>query len=278
MIDVTNLTKSYRKKEVLNDVTFHLDEGGIHGLLGRNGVGKSTLLGILAGQIRADGGEIRVMGHKPFDNAQLMDLVAFTGVDTPYPGGWTGRAILEAAALRYPRWDEQGAAELVESFALSEALSTRYNSLSRGQKAMLGIIVGLASGAPLTLLDEPYVGLDAHNSRVFYEHLLRAGRSGRTILMATHHIHESAKVLDTFLILGRDGTIARHVDIADIADEYVVAIAPELPEFSSVLARRHTAELDRALVPRGELDGSVRGLRTENADLDDVIDAMLEVS
>lgn len=277
MITARNLTKSFKNNDVLNGVTFSLGSGGIHGLLGRNGVGKSTLLGVLAGQTKPDGGEVTVFDHTPFDNAKVMDQVVLAGVDTPYPDNWSGRAILQAASLRYPRWDDQGARQLVEEFALGGAMSGKYGSLSRGQKAMVGIIVGLASGAPLTLLDEPYVGLDTHNRRVFYQRLLRMSESGRTFLMATHHIHESAKVLDSFLILGRDGKVARHEDVADIVDEFVTVTAPDLPEIPNAIAYRRSPDLDRALVPR-EHAASVPGARTGNADLDDIIDAMLEVS
>ncbi|WP_257159202.1 ATP-binding cassette domain-containing protein [Corynebacterium cystitidis] len=277
MITTTDLTKSYKNKDVLTGVTFHLEQGGIHGLLGRNGVGKSTLLGILAGQIKADGGTAEVMGYAPFDNAELMDEVVLAGVDTPYPAAWSAQAILQAAALRYPRWDEQGANRLAGDFALEGMLDTKYSALSRGQKAMLGIIVGLASGAPLTLLDEPYVGLDTHNRRVFYQHLLEMSNSGRTFIMATHHIHESAKVLDSFIVLGRDGKVARHVDVADVADEYVLASAPDLDEVPGALAFRRSPELDRALIPRADA-ANLPGARLENADLDDIIDAMLEES
>lgn len=278
MIEVANLTKSFFLTRVLAGVTLRLGDGGIHGLLGRNGVGKSTLLGILAGQIKHDGGEVEVMGQIPFDNAAVMDRVALTGVDTPYPSSWTGRTILEAAALRYPRWDQAAAQALITDFDLGGVLATRFSAMSRGQKAMVGIVVGLASGAPLTMLDEPYVGLDTHNRDVFYRHLLRAGESERTFLVATHHIHESAKVLDSFLILGRDGRLQRHESVADVADAYVVATAPELPDLPGVLGMRRSAELDRALLPRDALTRPIRGLRTSNAAIDDVIDALLEVS
>ncbi|AWB84888.1 ATP-binding cassette domain-containing protein [Corynebacterium liangguodongii] len=277
MITARNLTKSYRKKDVLTGVDLDLEAGGIHGLLGRNGVGKSTLLGIIGGQIKASSGELRVFGEQPWDNARVMDAVALTGVDTPYPGAWSGAAILEAAGLRYPRWDEDGARSLVDDFALTGALETRYSFMSRGQKAMIGIVVGLASCAPLTLLDEPYVGLDTHNRRVFYEHLLAMGESGRTFIVATHHVHESAKVLDSFLILGRDGRIARHCNAADVADEYVVLSAPALPRIDEALDLRGSAGLQRALVPRSAAAG-VGVVRKDTADLDDVIGAMLEAS
>lgn len=209
------LEKNFRKKPVLTGVSFCLPEGGVHGLLGRNGVGKSTLLRIIAGQLKRSAGAITVFGQAPFDRADVMDRVCLAGVDVAYPDGWSGEDILSAAALRYPNWDEAFAQQLRGDFELDAALSTQYSKMSRGQRAMIGIIVGFASGSELTLLDEPYVGLDVHNTKVFYRHLLEQSAGQRTFVLATHHIEEAAKILDSALVLGRDGTVSAHVQAED---------------------------------------------------------------
>ena len=220
MIHARNLHKKFRPEPVLDGLDLELSQGGVHGLLGRNGVGKSTLLQLIAGQMKPNSGELTVFGQRPFDNAQVMDRVALTGVDVAYPGSWRVRDVLVGAQLRYPSWDQASAQELVKDFALEQTLENRYGTLSRGQRAMVGIVVGLASGAPLTLLDEPYVGLDVHNTRVFYSHLLSLVGGNRTIIMATHHIEDAAKVLDSALVLGRNGRIAAHL-WADDVDDYI---------------------------------------------------------
>lgn len=274
MITARKLTKSFREKTVLDAIDLDLEPGGIHGLLGRNGVGKSTLLSLVAGQLKPTDGSLEVLGHKPFDNAAVMDRVALTGVDVAYPGSWSVRDILTGAQLRYPAWDRAIADTLVSDFALDGAMKTSYGELSRGQRAMVGNIVGLASGAELTLLDEPYVGLDVHNTDVFYRHLLELSGTGRTFIMATHHIEDAAKLLDSALILGRDGRIAAHVSAED-ADNYVVATG-SFDEPEHALAYRRTDAGSRALLP---LDAaSSVNARTSPADLGDVIESLLEVS
>lgn len=222
-ISTRDLTRSYGKKEVLTGVDLELGPG-IHGLLGRNGVGKSTLLSIIGGQMKPTAGTIEVFGEQPFDNARVMDNTCLTGVDTAYPGAWSAKNVLKGASLRYPNWDRAFADELAGDFNLD--LDTTYSDLSRGQRAMLAIVIGLASRTELLLLDEPYVGLDTHNTSVFYRHLLAQADTGRTIVMATHHIEDAAKVLDTATILGRDGRVARHIRPSD-ADAYAVS-GPEL--------------------------------------------------
>lgn len=219
IVRADGLEKHFGKKHVLNGVSFDLPSGGIHGLLGRNGVGKSTLLQIVAGQLKSSGGAVEVFDMQPFDNAAVMDRVALTGVDVGYPASWSGKDILKGAQLRYPKWDDGLARRLIDDFDLDEALGTTYSKMSRGQRAMVGNIVGIASGAELTLLDEPYVGLDVHNTNVFYRHLLDVAEGGRTFVMATHHIEEASKILSSALVLGRDGKVSAHV-AADDADAH----------------------------------------------------------
>ena len=226
-IHTSQLTRRFRTKNVLNGVDLDLGPG-IHGLLGRNGVGKSTLLRIIAGQLKPTSGTVEVFGERPFDNARVMDRTCLTGVDTAYPGSWSGADVIKGARLRYRHWDQQRADSLIADFAMDQALETRYEKLSRGQRAMVAIVIGLAAGTDLLLLDEPYVGLDTHNTDVFYRHLLAQADTGRTIVMATHHIEDAAKVLDTAVVLGREGAVAKQC-VPEDADAFAVAGGELLP-------------------------------------------------
>lgn len=275
-VTARGLVKSYREKQVLTGLDLEVAEHGIHGLLGRNGTGKSTLLGILAGQVPHTTGELEVFGRTPFDNATVMNQVVYAGIDVPFPAGWRPDTIFETAARRYPGWHQPTAEHLVAELGLD--LRTKYSRLSRGQRSMVGIIVGLAARAPLTLLDEPYLGLDTHNRGVFYTTLLQEMEAHpRTTVLATHDIADSVKLLDTFLILGRDGRLRHHLDAADLDDAYVVVSGPRLPALDAALSRTVIAGSARALVPRSALAGvDTRGLRVEPADLDEVVTALLE--
>lgn len=226
-IHTRGLTRRFGSNDVLNGVDLDLGPG-IHGLLGRNGVGKSTLLKIIAGQLKPTSGTVEVFGVRPFDKARVMDNTCLTGVDTAYPDTWSGADVIKGARLRYRTWDQQLADQLTADFAMNKTLETRYGKLSRGQRAMVAIVIGLASGTELLLLDEPYVGLDTHNTDVFYRHLLAQVDTGRTIVMATHHIEDAAKVLDAASVLGREGTVVRQCGPED-ADGFAVAGGELLP-------------------------------------------------
>lgn len=276
VVTARGLTKNYKNKKVLSGIDVELAEGELHGLLGRNGTGKSTLLSLLAGQIPHSAGELSVFDQHPFDNPAVMDRVVYSGVDVPFPAGWHPTTIFAAAAQRYPHWNQATADELIAEFALDTG--TGYARLSRGQRSMVGIIIGLAARAPLTLLDEPYLGLDVHNRGIFYSALLREIIDcPRTVVLATHHIEESAKLLDTFLILGRDGRLHHQIEAAQLDDAYVTVTGAQLPPLEDVLGSAEVAGRVRALVPRSSLTNvDSRGLMVESADLDQVLSALLE--
>lgn len=140
---------------------------------------------------------------------------------------------------------------------------------------MVGNIVGLASGAELLLCDEPYVGLDTHNTDVLYRHLLDLTDSGRTVIVATHHIADAAKLLDSALILGRDGKVAAHLTPED-ADVYVVATGSFDKPYGALAYQRSPAG-DRAILP-AETAEHITGVRVKPVDFDELIDAALEVN
>lgn len=161
-----------------------------------------------------------------------MDKIVYAGIDIPFPASWRVRTIVEAAALRYPAWHQPTVRTLGEEFVLDP--QAKCGELSRGQPSMVGIIIGLSARAPLTLLGEPYLGLDVQNPKVFYTRLLREREEHpRTTILATHHIEESAKLPDTFLILGRDGQLSHDCTAEESAEDYVSVDDISLPLIST---------------------------------------------
>lgn len=216
MITAHNLSTGYRRNsEVLQGMSFTLEPGLIHGLIGRNGSGKTTLLRVLAGQLAADG-EVEVFGEPPFDRASVMDRLVLAGIDAPLPDRWSVSTLLDVAAARWHSWDPARAAELVSRFDLSP--DTRYSELSRGQKSAASIVLAVASGCELLLLDEPYLGLDVAKREQFYRTLRE--ETGRTIVLSTHHLHEAEKLLDTVLYID-DGRVILHGAIDEVSARFV---------------------------------------------------------
>ncbi|WP_062204251.1 ABC transporter ATP-binding protein [Demequina salsinemoris] len=202
ILEAQGLTRRFGDVVALDDVTFRLDEPGIHGLLGRNGAGKTTLMNLLTGQDLPTSGRALLHGHDPAAGAHGFGRVAFIKESQAYPEGFKGRHVLRAAAAVYPRWDDAYAARLVHEF---QAPLDRYmKKLSRGQRSAVGAIVALASRADVTLLDEPYAGLDAVARQMLYERLIEDfGEHPRVIVMSTHLIDEAADLFERVLVLDK---------------------------------------------------------------------------
>jgi len=200
VIEVSGLTRHYGKVKAVQDVSFQVEEGSICGLLGRNGAGKTTVMRLITGQAFASAGNIRVFGENPVENAEVLARTCFVRESQIYPDSFRGKHVLRAAAHLFPNWDADYAARLVDEFRVP--LDRRMKKMSRGQRSAVGVIVGLASRAELTLLDEPYAGLDAVARQLFYDHLLADySENPRTIILSTHLIDEASKLLNHVLVV-----------------------------------------------------------------------------
>jgi ABC-2 type transport system ATP-binding protein len=200
-ISVTGLTRRYRDQIVLHDVSFTLPGGTITGLLGRNGAGKTTLLRILAGQEFPSSGSARVLGAPPAENEDVLRRLLFVREDQAYPDIKVGQA-LRAASWFCPNWDAGLASSLLDDFGVRA--NNAVQRLSRGQRSALGITIGLAARAEVTLFDEPYAGLDAVARQIFYDRLLADfAEFPRTVLLSTHLIDEAAALFEGVIVIDR---------------------------------------------------------------------------
>ncbi|MDG4784764.1 ABC transporter ATP-binding protein [Micromonospora sp. WMMD1102] len=202
VVGARHVSKRFRDVTALDDVSFTLEENRIHGLLGRNGAGKTTLMQIMTGQLLASSGELTIGGKPPYENEAVLSRVCFVKESQTYPQYFKVRHALESARLLFPGWDEDFAQTLLADFRLP--VDRHVRKLSRGMHSMLGIVIGLASRAPLTLFDEPYLGLDAVARHLFYDHLLTDyAEHPRTVLLSTHLIDEVGELLEHVLLLDR---------------------------------------------------------------------------
>jgi len=195
-----HVTKQYRGVMAVQDVSFRLEEGKIYGILGRNGAGKTTLLHMLTGQLWPTSGEILIGGQPPFENRSVLQNICFIKESQQYIKHLSVQQTLQLARSFFPHWDEALAWDLMGVFGLPARRKVK--QLSRGMESALGIIIGLASRAPITLFDEPYLGLDAAGRNLFYERLLQDyTEHPRTIVLSTHLIDEVSKLFEHVLIL-----------------------------------------------------------------------------
>jgi ABC-2 type transport system ATP-binding protein len=205
-ISVAGVSRRYRGTLAVDHVSFDIEPGSITGLLGRNGAGKTTLLRIIAGQEFPSAGSVAVLGASPADGDAMPHRMVFVREDQRYPEyggrGFTVRHALRAASWFYPDWDPGLAFALLADFGLP--LNRRVMKLSRGMRSALGIVIGLAARAEVTLFDEPYAGLDPVARQLFYDRLLADyAEHPRTVLLSTHLIDEAAGLMERVVVIDR---------------------------------------------------------------------------
>lgn len=200
VIEVKNLSKAYKDTTAVDKVSFTIEANKIYGLLGRNGAGKTTIMQMITAQLFATEGEIRIFGEHPYENQKVIQQVCFIKEGQKYPDLFTVRDVMEIAANVYPNWDGEYAKELIEVFRLP--MKRLVKKLSRGMLSSVGIIVGLASRAPITIFDEPYLGLDAVARELFYDQLIEDyTEHPRTIILSTHLIDEVSRLLEHIIVI-----------------------------------------------------------------------------
>ncbi len=258
-ISTAELTRRYRGQLALDHVTFDLEPGSITGLLGRNGAGKTTLLRILAGHEFASAGTVTVLGASPVENETVLRQMVFVREDQTYPD-FRVRHAVQVASWFYPNWSHELAGALIEEFNLP--LNRRIKKLSRGMRSALGIVIGLAARAEVTLFDEPYAGLDPVARQLFYDRLLADyAEHPRTVLLSTHLIDEAAGLLERVVVIDR-GRIVLNMDADDLRGAATSVSGPAIAvaEFTagrSVWDRRRIASQESAVVA-GTLDETDR--------------------
>jgi ABC-2 type transport system ATP-binding protein len=235
-IEIDHLRLNYGNVTALDDLTLTLPGGRIYGLLGRTGSGKTSLLSVLAAFRKATSGTVRVQGQPVFENSRITSQICLIreAGDTVDKSDPVEDALKLAEHMR-PRWDTDYAASLVDLFQLP--MRTHIGDLSRGQRSLLGIILGLASRAPLTMFDESHLGMDSPSRYAFYDALLADFMAHpRTIIISTHLIEEVASLLEQVAIIDKGRLVlfeeteslrARGVTVtgpADAVDDFVAGL------------------------------------------------------
>jgi ABC-2 type transport system ATP-binding protein len=263
-IELRDLTLRYGSTSALDRMSLLLDGPAIHGLLGRNGSGKTSLLSLVAAFRRPTAGEVLLDGQPVFENPEATRRICFirgTGdtVEHDWPGDKVKHALGLAAELR-DGWDAEYAARLVDRFALPT--SRRVPELSRGQRSALGVILGLASRAPVTIFDESYLGLDAPSRYAFYDELLAEHMERpRTFVISTHLIEEVAPLFEQVTIIDA-GRLVLQAPADDLRERGAAITGPAeaVSAFTRDLDVLATKQLGptRSDTVYGEVDDAVR--------------------
>jgi ABC-2 type transport system ATP-binding protein len=276
-----DVTMRFREHTALDGVTTTFERDSITGLLGRNGAGKTTLMQLLTGHRVPTSGRVEVFGARPYENDAVLGRICFIKEGQRYPDHFRVCDALDAAAMLFPAWDADLAHSLLRDFDLPAKRPVK--KLSRGMTSAVGIIIGLASRAEVTLFDEPYLGLDAVARQLFYDRLLADyAEHPRTVVLSTHLIEEIASLLERVLLIDR-GRVLLDADAESLRGSALIVTGPQdkVAAFAGRHELLHTESLgghSRAVVRLlgggdGE-DARAAGLSSEPTSLQQLVVAM----
>lgn len=201
-IEVRHLTKSYRGRPALTDLTLSLPAGQIVGLMGDNGSGKTTLLKILAGVLADWQGEVTVCGHRPGPESKAQ--VSFLPDTSFLPDRYTCADAIGLYAEFFADFEAPKAAEMVEFFRLPPDRTLK--ELSKGMREKLQIALAMSRRARVYLLDEPISGVDPAARDVIMRGILTNFSEDALMVVSTHLIADIEPVVDSAVFL-RDGRV-----------------------------------------------------------------------
>ena len=246
-IEVENLKRSYRRKEALKGVSLTVPEGCVYGLVGENGAGKTTLIKHILGALKPQSGRVRVFGEDPVsDPVVVLADVGYLSEDREMPTWMRVKELLRYIQAFYPKWDPTYAEELREVFRLDP--EAKIKTLSRGERALAGLLIALAHRPKLLVLDEPSSGLDPVVRRDILGAIIRTvADEGRTVLFSSHLLDEVDRVADhvAMMVQGQivlsdrmDTVKESHCRVLVRFDSEQTA-TPKLPGALSISGNRH---------------------------------------
>ncbi|MEM1085824.1 MAG: ABC transporter ATP-binding protein [Verrucomicrobiota bacterium] len=203
MLDVKNLHKRFGKKPALEGVSFQVGEGQIYGLLGHNGAGKSTSLGIILGMVDPDKGEAKIDGISVQEKRATALRRVGSIFESPsfyeYLSGWENLRILSTYSGPF---DKKATEEVVERVGLTDRIGSKVRAYSHGMRQRLALAQSLLPMPKVLLLDEPTDGLDPEGIKWFRDFILTLRKErGMTVLFNSHLLAEVEQMCDRVAIL-----------------------------------------------------------------------------
>lgn len=220
MLEIKNISKSYGKKKVLDDVSFNIDGGRICGLLGLNGAGKSTLLKIICSLVFADAGEVFVLGRK-LDNDDKANApsIGFMIENPAFYSSLTARQNLNALSKLYPDIKKERIEHVLRLTGIFNQADVQVKKFSLGMKQRLYFAYALLNMPKLLILDEPFNGIDPVSIKLFKDIIRALAEAGCTVVISGHVISELQSICDSAVIIDNGKILCTIDDISGISLE-----------------------------------------------------------
>lgn len=269
-LEIKNLNKSY-KDFSLDNVSFSLPQGGIMGLIGENGAGKSTIIKLIMNSIRRESGDITVLGKaNNIDFTKTKENIGVVLDEAYFPECMTPVQINKCMKYTYTNWSEKQFLDYIEKFGLP--LKKSFKEFSRGMKMKLSIAVAMSHDAKLLILDEATSGLDPMAREeilnIFYD-FTRA--ENHTILISSHIISDLEKLCDYITFIHK-GKILFSEEKDQLFEDYAILRCgnedlKRIPK-EQILGKRSSAYSAEILVRRSK---DLKEFKLEKAGIEDII-------
>ena len=209
IIDVKNVNLTLGKTQILKDINVSFEQGKIHGLIGRNGSGKTMLMKCICGFIKPTSGEITVDGKrvgKDVDFPKKMGIIIETPGFIPYYSGYKNLKLLAGLNNRIGKKEIM---QSMEQVGLDPKLKRHVRKYSLGMRQRLGLAQAIMENPDLLILDEPFNGLDKDGVKDMREYLLSYKEQGKTILICSHSAEDISVLCETVHEMDK-GVISEH--------------------------------------------------------------------
>lgn len=206
MIEIKNLDFGYKKTPVFHNISLNLESGSIYGLLGENGVGKTTLLKLICGLQAPQKGICKVDGVNCFERRpSILQNIVFLPDEVSIPENSTPSKYVAELAPFYPNYSESVFRELMQSMDVDP--ERKFSEMSFGQQKKSMIACALSLGTDYVLLDEPTNGLDIPSKSDFRKLLTKRANEDSTIIISTHQVKDVENLIDPIIILTHDDVL-----------------------------------------------------------------------
>lgn len=214
MLEIKNISKSFDGFQAVKNAGISIAEGTVHGIIGENGAGKTTIIKCAAGIYKPDSGEITVDGMPVYDNPKAKSLIGYVADSNSYFGIYTIKQMIKFYKGVYKTFDEKRFNELNEIFKLN--VKKRVNQLSKGMQMRLALMLNMSIHPKVLILDEPTSGLDAIAKNAFNDMLISLVDDEKTaVLISSHHLSELERLCDSISLI-KDGDIYYQSDLDHI--------------------------------------------------------------
>ncbi len=217
MLSVKDVRKSYDKNEVLHGVSLSVNSGEIHGLIGENSAGKTTLIKCITGIYRTDSGSVSIDNKPVFDNPEVKRVIGYVADYNEYFKHYNAKKMVNLYKNFYSEFDSEKFNSMNAIFDLP--LEKKISSLSKGQKMRLAIMLEFAKKPKYLILDEPTSGLDPVAKEAFYQLLVKEVEENEIgVLISSHHLDGLERICDSVTMI-HEGSVEKQMGMEEMKGE-----------------------------------------------------------